>query len=111
MELKFLSAFILTNILEMPVAFFFLRKTEGAKLVFPAIFLLNALTLPFVWIVFPSFLQMPYLPVLLFSEIFAFAVEMAAYAMIFAKTSRLAAMSAAFIANAVSFAVGFALQF
>ena len=111
MELNFLSAFFLTNVLEMPAAFFLLRKTEGAKLIFPAIFLLNCLTLPFVWFVFPSFLQMPYLSVLLLSEIFAFAVEMAAYAIIFSKTSRLTAIFAAFIANAVSFAIGFALQF
>jgi len=102
-------AFLLTNLLEMPVAWVFLRKTESAGKIATIVLLCNLLTLPFVWFVFPALLSLPYIQMLALAEVFAFAVEMGLYAAVFKKAGKIRAMGAAFAANALSLLVGLIL--
>ncbi|VVB66247.1 Uncharacterised protein [Candidatus Gugararchaeum adminiculabundum] len=109
MELTFPLAFILTNLLEMPVAYFFLWKTEEPKRILAAVLFLNALTLPFVWFIFPQ-LPFPYWHQLALSEIFAFGIEAILYIKIFKRTNAKIAALAAIAANFISLAIGLFLQ-
>ncbi|MDO8553734.1 MAG: hypothetical protein Q7S22_02920 [Candidatus Micrarchaeota archaeon] len=101
--MDFLSAFVITNVVEISIAYFFLRKSEEIKKVVLTVFLLNCLTLPLVWFVFPFFIR-NYLASLLSSEAVIFAIEMFAYQKIFRKSKN--AWKIAFVANLVSFLMG-----
>ncbi|MDO8339989.1 MAG: hypothetical protein Q7T16_05010 [Candidatus Burarchaeum sp.] len=110
MEMNFLLAFVLTNILEFAVVYLMLRGREGSLHIAEIVLLCNLLTLPYVWFVFPAFLAMPYFPLLALSEVFALFIEMLLYAASFRNAGALRATFAAVVANALSFLVGFALQ-
>ena len=109
MEMNFLLAFLLTNIIEFTVVYMLLRGREGALRIFFVVLLCNVLTLPYVWFVFPALLQPPYLPVLALSELFALFLEMLLYINFFRNAGALRATGAALAANLVSLAVGLAL--
>jgi len=106
--MDFALAFLLTNLVEMPIAYAILRKHEGAGRVAAVVFLANAITVPFVWFVFPA-LVAGYLPALILAEIFAFAFEAAAYALAFKNTPKRIAIMAAVAANFLSLFVGLAV--
>jgi len=101
--MEFLAAFLLTNVLEIPIAYFFLRKTEKAEKIIVAIMLLNVVTLPLVWFLFPSLIR-EYLAALISSELVIFLIEAVAYAKIFTNSKR--AWKIALIVNLASFLVG-----
>jgi hypothetical protein len=101
--MEFPVAFLLTNVLEIPIAYFFLRKTEKADKIIIAILLLNAITLPFVWFVFPALIK-EYLPALIISEFVIFLIEAVAYAKIFTNSKH--AWKVAILANLVSLLTG-----
>lgn len=105
MSLEFPAAFIFTNVIEILAATSLLKKEEP-KRVLSVILLLNVVTLPFVWFVFPAFFQGNYFQVLAFSELPVFVFEAAAYSFAFKKTSVLKAASVAVAANAASFLFG-----
>ncbi len=81
-EYRFLQAFALTLLIELPVFLFLHSKL--ARRAAPLTTLLvvgacaSALTLPYVWFVFPAFLQG--LPYVVLSEAFAVAAEAVLYA-------------------------------
>lgn len=106
MVADFASAFLLTNLVEMPVAWLFLRRSENLKRVLLVVLLCNVLTLPFVWLVFPT-LRLPYVQFIAIAELFAFSIEMLIYAKAFEKSGWLRAAGAAFAANLASFVAGF----
>ncbi len=108
MSLEFPAAFLLTNVIEMAVAHSILEKEEATRILL-TVFLLNALTLPLVWLVFPLVMNAPYAQVLLASELSAFTLESIAYRISFKKTSALKAVAAAIAANALSFLIGLVL--
>lgn len=99
MVLDFPSAFLLTNLLEMPVAWAFLRKAEAAGHVFLVVLLCNILTMPLLWFAFPALLRLPYIQLLAVSEAFVFGAEIALYIAAFRKAGWPRAMGAAFAAN------------
>jgi hypothetical protein len=106
--LDFLFAFLLTNLVEMPVACAILRRKENVKRILAVVLLGNAITLPVVWFVFPA-LVAGYLPALILAEIFAFALEAAAYALAFKNTPKAMAVGAAIAANFASLLMGIIL--
>lgn len=106
--MDFAQAFLVTNLIEIPVAYFFLRKTEDAKRVVSFVFLLNVFTLPFVWFAFPKF-GLSYWQFLIFSELFAFSIEIYMYSILFAKTDARVSAAAALCANLASFLAGIPL--
>jgi len=106
--LDFLSAFFLTNLLEMPVAYAVLRGKERTGRILAVVFLANVITLPFVWFLFPAIIG-GYYTSLALSELFAFLFEAAAYALAFRKAGAMRAAGAAVLANALSLAVGLVL--
>ena len=110
MEMNFLLAFMLTNMIEFAVVYLLLRGREGLLRILEVVLLCNLLTLPYVWFVFPAFLTLPYLPLLALSELFALSIEMLLYAASFRNAGALRATLAAVVANAVSLLVGFTLS-
>ncbi len=108
MALDFLSAFFLTNLVEMLAANAILRRKERMKRITAAVLACNIITLPIAWFVFPA-LVAGYLPALILAEIFAFAFEAAAYAVAFKNTPKRIAIGAAIAANFASLLVGLLL--
>jgi len=104
--MNFLLAFVLTNIIEFLVVYLLLRAREGLLRVFEVVLLCNLLTLPYVWFVFPAFLDLPYIPLLALSELFALFMEMVIYAATFKNSGALRATVAALIANIASLVLG-----
>ncbi|VVC02689.1 Uncharacterised protein [Candidatus Burarchaeum australiense] len=109
MEMTFALAFVLTNLLEMLVAYFLLRKREGLLRILAVVLLCNLLTMPYVWFVFPALLRLPYFTVLMLSELFALFLEMIIYCSAFRNAGALRATLAAVAANLVSLLAGLAL--
>jgi hypothetical protein len=72
-------------------------------------FLANALTVPFVWFLFPFFVRGYWLALVL-SETFAFLAEAAIYARFF-RLKAGNALALSFCANSLSFLIGLALAF
>ena len=107
MQLDFLQAFLLTNAIEIPVCWLFLKKQQKPQRIVLATLLANTITLPFVWFVFPFFIH-GYWIALALSEIFAFLSEAAIYAQAFRLKAR-QALLISFCANCPSFLIGLAL--
>ncbi len=101
--MDFLTAFVITNVVEISIAYFFLRKTENATRIVVTVFLLNCFTLPLVWFLFPYFIR-NYFVALLSSEAVIFAIEMFAYQKIFRNSKN--AWKVALVANLVTFLIG-----
>ncbi|MBI4399715.1 hypothetical protein HY570_03105 [Candidatus Micrarchaeota archaeon] len=106
MEIGFLAAFVITNLVEMLVAYFILGKDEKISLILPVVFCCNLVTMPWVWFIFPFFLHLPYLQTLLISELFAFIVEIVIYIEAFKNSTRDSSIMAASIGNLTSFILG-----
>ncbi len=109
MQLDFPSAFFLTLLIEMPVCWLFLRRQQKPLRIALFALLANALTLPFVWFVFPFFVR-DYWLALGLSEIFAFLSEAAIYSRAFGLKAKYA-LALSFCANLLSFFAGLALAF
>ncbi|RLG19959.1 hypothetical protein DRN67_01260 [Candidatus Micrarchaeota archaeon] len=106
MSIHFVAAFILTNLIEMPTAWLFIRKFYSEKRILAVVLLCNVITLPFVWIVFPTMLKLPWIQVLLLAEIFAFWLEMVLYVALFKGAGWFRASTAAVVANFLSLLIG-----
>jgi len=102
-----LYAFLLTVAIELPVV---LLLTQGNKLTWRRrvgfIFLAQAITHPFVWFVFPTIPGMTGRTALTVSELCAWIVEGAVYALAGLAPSSLSALGVAGVANGLSLAVG-----
>lgn len=104
--LSWLLAFAMTLGIEAPIVFAFYRRIEprfGRLL--GLIFFANLATHPAVWFIFTR-LPFTYPTRVVLSEIWAFALEIAFYALAFPGHARRAAV-AAIVANAASLAFGY----
>ncbi len=106
---RWLTAFILTLAIEIPIASVMLAKREprtGRRIALIAF--ANLATHPLVWFVFPKLL-LPYLAQLTLAEFWAFGLEAIFYTMVFnIRPARAALVS--FTANAVSATLGYYLM-
>ncbi|MDD5317708.1 MAG: hypothetical protein PHF51_03155 [Candidatus ainarchaeum sp.] len=107
MQLSFLQALIITNVLEAPALAIFYPKRALWKV---ALLMLafNALTLPFVWFFFYPLIA-DYALYLVAAESFAFIVEAAALALVFPGEGWRNAALASAAANALSAGAGLLL--
>jgi hypothetical protein len=107
--LRWLTAFLLTLAIELPVAGVLLRRHEASRAVLAAkLFFANLATHPLVWFAFPM-LPGPWAATTALSEAFAWLAEAAFFVLVIpgVKPSRAALVSLA--ANATSFGLGLAL--
>ena len=109
MSLAFWQALILTTIIETPIYAWFYRKRKWWKISILS-FLLNAVTLSFVWFIFfPSIAD--YAQAFVSSELYVFAAEAIVFSEVYKKEGwRNAAVASAF-ANAASAGIGLLLTF
>lgn len=104
--MDFFFALIFTILIELTVLSAFIKNIEFKRFVF-YISIANFLTLPFVWFIFPLFIQ-DYYPSLFTSEIFAFLFEGIFYSYFF-KLNIKQSILLSFLANFTSFSIGFLL--
>jgi hypothetical protein len=109
---SWLIAFVMTLGVETPIVAAFYRRAEprlARRLAL--IFFANLATHPAVWFIFPR-LPLPYVRQVLLSEIWAFGLEIAYYALVFPGPRALRrAATASIVANAASLAFGYAWQY
>jgi hypothetical protein len=101
-----LKAFLLTVVVETPIAAALFRPAE------PRLFRRIALTLfanlashPAVWFIFPA-LGLPYFPALVLAEVWAVVVEALFYRLVFEKSDAVEALGISALANGASFGIG-----
>lgn len=102
--MDFFIALFLTILIELIVIFIISRDIGFRRILF-YVFVANCLTLPFAWFVFPQLIS-SYYPALILSEIFAFLFEGIFYSH-FLKLWLKKGLMISFIANLISFSVGF----
>lgn len=103
---RWLAAFALTQIVEVPIYLFAFRRGERRfARRFAIAFTASTITHPFVWFVFPRLVS-PYLVMLVCAEAFAVIAE-AAW---FRRLDMPRPLFWSFVANATSVAFGFALR-
>ncbi|HYV33958.1 MAG TPA: hypothetical protein VE973_03880, partial [Candidatus Limnocylindria bacterium] len=111
--LQFLEALLLTLVIEtlLLLGLFKLFPSElvSNKSIITASIFASALTLPYVWFVFPYFVAGQFVWGLAFGEIFAFLVEALFYRW-FLKISLKKALLFSFIVNLVSFCIGYLIS-
>lgn len=109
-ELNFIFALFLTLLIEGIVVYLLLNrfpvktKIELKKLI-RTIVIVNAVTLPFVWFVFPALIS-NYLLFISIAELFAFIAEALLYSHLLKLNIR-EALKISFAANLASFLIGF----
>ena len=107
-ETKFLISLLLTLIIEIPVLlislkYFFKDKKNSIAYIILVGFIASALTLPYLWFVFPPFIKLNYY--IYIGEILVFLIEsLIYYKLLGIKISR--ALIISFAANLVSFILG-----
>jgi hypothetical protein len=104
--LLWLKAFLLTVLVEAPIAAALLRRAEPrfARRVALVIFA-NVASHPAVWFIFPA-LGMPYTPMLVLAEAWAVLSEALFYRLVFEKTDAAEAFGISALANGASFGIG-----
>ncbi|MFH1221723.1 MAG: hypothetical protein V1492_01425 [Candidatus Micrarchaeota archaeon] len=110
MQLQFIQAYFLTILLETVLLFLLLRNRYPAKAILFNSLIVNTLTLPAVWFLFPL-LGLSYAFYLFVAEGFAFSAEAVLYALLFEKIDWRVAVFCSFTCNLLSFAVGALLTF
>ena len=104
--LEFLSAFVLTLVIELPVLYLVLRGRVRTGLIVVTGILSNVSTLPIVWFVFPVWLEG--IPYTIISEVFAVGAECLIMRLAL-RVGWKSACLASILANASSFVIGLAL--
>ncbi len=105
-----LKAFLLTVLVETPLAAALLRPAEPRLARRTALVLFaNLASHPAVWFIFPA-LGLPYLPTLLISEAWAVLLEALLYRLVFEKTDAVEALGISALANGASFGIGLLLR-
>ena len=108
--MDFAQAYALTLFLETVLLFLLLRNRYPAKTILFNSLIVNTLTLPAVWFLFPL-LGLNYAFYLFVAEGFAFGAEALLYALLFEKIDWRVAVFCSFACNLLSFAVGALLTF
>ena len=108
---SFFRAWIFTVVVETLVLLvifvkFIKKEPVDPKLVIVGSVFANSLTLPYVWFIFPSLLIGQYSLSLILSELFAWLAE-AVFYKFFLKLSLKNALIASFLANLISFGLGY----
>jgi len=101
----FLAAYILTNLVELFPVSFLIKKSLRTKL--PALLVINALSLPIIWLILPSFFG-HYLLAFLVLEMVIIFVE-TALIHIFLGQTLVHSFKISIIANVLSAGIGFFL--
>jgi hypothetical protein len=100
------KAFLLTVLVEVPIATALLRPAEPRRARRVALVLFaNVASHPAVWFIFPE-LGLPHLPTLVLAEAWALLSEALFYRLVFEKTDAVEAVGIAAVANGASFAIG-----
>lgn len=101
-----LKAFLLTVLVETPLAAALLRRAEprlGRRVAL--VIFANVASHPAVWFIFPA-LGMPYTPMLVLAEAWAVLSEAVFYRLVFEKTDAVEAFGISALANGASFGIG-----
>ena len=100
------KAFLLTVLVEVPIAAALLRPAEPRLARRMALVLFaNVASHPAVWFIFPE-LRLPHLPALVLAETWALLSEAVFYRLVFEKTDAVEALGISAVANGASFATG-----
>lgn len=103
---NFLVAYLFTIFIETLVIYLLLRKKYDWKIIVRNGIIGSSITLPFVWFVFPL-LNVQWIIFVLVSETWAFGGETILYKHLFKGIGLKEAMVISFLANLVSFVIGF----
>ena len=105
-----LKAFLLTVLVETPLAVTLLRPAEprlGRRIAL--VLFANVASHPAVWFIFPG-LGLPYIPMLILAEAWAVLSEALFYRLVFEKTGAVEALGISALANGASFGIGLLVQ-
>ncbi|MFH1328214.1 MAG: hypothetical protein ABIH76_05150 [Candidatus Bathyarchaeota archaeon] len=102
--MEFITAYLLTILVEMLIAWLYMNKHLPAKKVLLSVLIVNTVTLPFVWFFFPQVMS-EYIFFIVFSEMFAFFTEAILYVYLL-KLKPFQAATLSLIANLPTFLIG-----